>query len=65
MSIGAASGEAVVAAAAGTVKSIGQNDRLGHYVVISHGNGLETTYGQLQEAVDVAVDETVSKGETI
>ena len=65
MSIGAASGEAVVAAAAGTVKSIGQNVRLGHYVVISHGNGLETTYGQLQEAVDVAVDETVSKGETI
>ncbi|MFR8086916.1 MAG: peptidoglycan DD-metalloendopeptidase family protein [Lachnospirales bacterium] len=65
MSIGAASGEAVVAAAAGTVKSIGQNDRLGNYVVISHGNGLETTYGQLQEAVDVAVDETVSKGETI
>lgn len=65
MSIGAASGEAVVAAAAGTVKSIGQNDRLGHYVVISHGNGLETTYGQLQEAVDVAVDETVSKGEKI
>ena len=65
MSIGAASGEAVVAAAAGTVKSIGQNDRLGHYVVISQGNGLETTYGQLQEAVDVAVDETVSKGETI
>ncbi len=40
MSIGAASGEAVVAAAAGTVKSIGQNDRLGNYVVISHGNGL-------------------------
>lgn len=65
MSIGAASGEAVVAAAAGTVKSIGQNDRLGNYVVISHGNGLETTYGQLQEAVDVVVDETVSKGETI
>ena len=65
MSIGAAPGEAVVAAAAGPVKSIGQNDRLGNYVVISHGNGLETTYGQLQEAVDVVVDETVSKGETI
>ncbi len=26
---------------------------------------METTYGQLQEAVDVVVDETVSKGETI
>lgn len=65
ISIAAAEGEEVVAAAAGTVKSIGNNDTLGNYVVISHGNGLETTYGQLQEVVDVAVDEFVSKGERI
>ena len=55
----------MVAAAQGIVKSIGCNDILGNYVVISHGNGLETTYGQLQEAVDVSVDQVVSKGETI
>lgn len=65
ISIAAREGEEVVAAAAGTVKSIGANDVLGNYVVISHGNGLETTYGQLQEAVDVTVDQVVDKGETI
>lgn len=65
ISIAAAEGEEVVAAAAGTVKSIGSNDTLGNYVVISHGNGLETTYGQLQEVVDVVEDEFVSKGERI
>ena len=65
ISISAVTGEAVVAAAQGIVKSIGCNDILGNYVVISHGNGLETTYGQLQEAVDVSVDQVVSKGETI
>lgn len=65
ISIAATTGEEVRSAAAGTVKSIGKNDVFGNYVVISHGNGLETTYGQLQEAVDVVVDEIVDKGEVI
>ncbi|MBQ7915993.1 MAG: M23 family metallopeptidase [Firmicutes bacterium] len=65
ISIAATTGEEVLCAAAGTVKSIGENDVLGNYVVISHGNGLETTYGQLQDAVDVVVDQVVDKGEII
>lgn len=49
MIIQAASGDAVAAAAAGTVKEIRQDAQTGLTVVMDIGDGYELTYGQLQE----------------
>ncbi len=63
--ISAAAGTAVVAASAGTVLSVTEDDRLGTTVVISHTDGYETTYASLQEEVSVAEGEEVSAGQQI
>lgn len=60
--ISAPAGTAVVAAAAGTVASVGKDDRLGTTVVLSHKDGYETTYAGLQEEVPVAEGDSVSAG---
>ncbi|MDE7242866.1 MAG: peptidoglycan DD-metalloendopeptidase family protein [Oscillospiraceae bacterium] len=60
--IRAAAGDAVVAAAAGTVLSAENDDRLGTTVVIDHNNGYVTTYASLQEEVPVLVGDTVEAG---
>ena len=42
--IGADSGAAVCAFAAGRISQVGENDDYGKYIYIDHGNGIETFY---------------------
>jgi murein DD-endopeptidase MepM/ murein hydrolase activator NlpD len=64
--IGAAKGTAIKAAASGTVvtASTGYNGGYGNYMVISHGDGVETAYGHCS-ALYVKVGQKVSQGEVI
>lgn len=64
---GAPSGTAVYAAAGGTVtvaKSGGYNGGYGSYVVISHGNGVQTLYAHLS-SVSLSAGDTVSAGDRV
>jgi len=63
--IAAAVRTAVVASSGGTVLSVGEDDRLGTTIVISHRDGYETTYASLQEDVMVAEGDYVSAGQKI
>ena len=56
--IAAPEGEAVLAAAGGTVVESGSDVERGNYVVIDHGDGLSTLYGQCR-------DFTVEEGDTV
>ena len=56
--IAAPEGEAVLAAAGGTVVAFGDDTERGNYVVIDHGDGLSTLYGQCR-------DFTVEEGDTV
>ena len=64
--IGAAKGTPIVAAAAGTVTTAqyGYGGGYGNYVIISHGNGIQTLYGHCT-TLNVSVGETVSQGQQI
>lgn len=64
--IGAPKGTSIKAAAAGTVitSSYGYNGGYGNYVVISHGNGIETAYGHCN-SLSVKVGQKVSQGQVI
>lgn len=65
--IGAPTGNAIYAAAAGTViiaRSGGWNGGYGNYVVISHPNGTQTLYGHMSRVL-TTVGSQVSQGETI
>ena len=50
---------------AGTVAEAGFDPALGNYLVLDHGGGLTTTYGQLARNDFVAVDGQVEAGEQI
>jgi len=63
--IAAAAGTTVVAASGGTVLSVGEDDRLGTTIIISHRDGYETTYASLQEEVSVSEGDYVSAGQRI
>jgi len=52
----------VQAAAAGRVREVIHTREMGTKVVIDHGNGWVTTYGQLQSGVRVATGTVVSRG---
>ena len=56
--IPAPEGEVILAAADGTVSEVGFNSKRGNYVVIDHGDGLTTLYGQCR-------DFTVEEGDTV
>ncbi len=62
-----ASGSLVVAGAGGTVTEAGwSNGGYGNYVIINHGNGVETLYGHmLDNSLLVSAGETVTKGQAI
>jgi murein DD-endopeptidase MepM/ murein hydrolase activator NlpD len=62
--IGAAAGTEVISVESGTVTAVENDDRYGLTVTVSHGGGLETSYGNLQEA-GVAVGDVVNKGDRI
>lgn len=62
--ISANEGTNVKASAAGTVTSIITDSKNGLSVVIDHGNGWETTYGQLKD-ISVSEGSMVNKGQVI
>lgn len=64
--IGAAKGTPIKAVAAGTVtvSSYGYNGGYGNYVIISHGNGVQTVYGHCT-SLNVSVGQKVSQGQQI
>lgn len=65
ISISAAAGTQVKAAAAGEVIDVFQNEESGVSVVVDHGNGWKTTYSQLQENVLVSQGQIVTQGQVI
>ena len=56
--IAAPEGEAVLAAAGGTVVAFGYDVERGNYLILDHGDGLTTLYGQCR-------DFTVEEGDTV
>jgi murein DD-endopeptidase MepM/ murein hydrolase activator NlpD len=63
--ISAETGTQVYAAAAGKVTEIMYSREKGRTVVIEHGNGWATTYGQLKSDVAVKVGDVVEQGQVI
>lgn len=66
LDIGAPKGTAIKATAGGTVtvSSYGYNGGYGNYVIISHGNGIQTVYAHCTD-LNVKVGEKVSQGQVI
>ena len=62
--IPAESGTAITAAAGGTVTETGYDTALGNYLILDHGNGMETVYGQCL-SLSVETGDTVEAGEEI
>ncbi len=64
--IGASYGSSIYAADSGTVvrSSDGWNGGWGNYVMIDHGNGMQTLYAHMSSRA-VSVGQTVSRGQTI
>ena len=64
--IGTAKGTPIYAAAAGTVSvsSYGYNGGYGNYIIINHGNGVQTVYAHCSSLV-ATVGEKVSQGQLI
>jgi murein DD-endopeptidase MepM/ murein hydrolase activator NlpD len=62
--LAALTGDAVRAAAAGTVAFVGEKDSYGQLVVINHAQGYQTRYAQLA-TLQVRLGQTVSAGQAI
>ena len=64
--IGADKGTPIYAAASGTVyvSQYGYSGGYGNYIILSHGNGIQTLYGHCSELC-VSAGETVSQGQPI
>lgn len=62
--IAAPSGTAVYAYASGTVITVNQNNTLGKYIAVDHGNGLVTRYLHLSK-FNVSIGDKVSTGDRI
>lgn len=56
--------EEVICVYEGTVKKIGDNAKLGKYIIIDHGNGVESKYSNLKE-LELKEGTSVGKGELI
>ena len=61
---GAGYGAAVYAAGSGTVITAQYNSARGNYIVINHGNGMQTWYQHLS-SMNVTVGQTVARGQVI
>lgn len=61
---GGATGTPIYASESGTVVTAAYNSARGNYVVINHGNGIQTWY-QHCSAVYVSVGQKVSRGQSI
>ena len=64
LDIGARHGANIVAADSGTVLTSAFNSSYGHYVVISHGNGVTTLYAHMSSR-RVSANATVTQGQVI
>lgn len=64
LDIGGPSGAAIVAVLSGTVTTAGYSSTSGNYVVIDHGNGVQTRYLHCS-ALYVSAGQRVSQGQTI
>jgi murein DD-endopeptidase MepM/ murein hydrolase activator NlpD len=64
MAIKAMIGNEVKVAARGVIEDISTSDELGTTVVVNHGDGYETVYGQLKE-LKVNVGDTLEQGDVI
>ncbi len=62
ISIQSVVGQDVKASAEGQVIDVSSNEVNGNYVVIQHGNGWTTTYGQLESNLNVKVGDVVDAG---
>jgi murein DD-endopeptidase MepM/ murein hydrolase activator NlpD len=62
--VGAAYGTAVVAAGSGQVVLASSGGGYGNYIIVRHGNGLETLYAHLS-AIYVGIGQYVGQGEVI
>ena len=62
--IEAAWGAPVVSGASGKISFVGWQNGYGQLVIVDHGGGLSTRYGHLSH-IDVALDETVSRGQLL
>ena len=58
-------GTPIIATADGTIDKIDYNHRLGWYVIIDHGYGLQTLYGHLNRKPPVKLGTRVKRGEKI
>lgn len=58
-------GSVVAAAADGVVEEVYEDDNLGVVVLIGHGGGVKTLYGNLQDLNYIEVGRQVAKGDTI
>lgn len=65
ISLSAEQGTEVKAAADGKVKEIKKDVETGNTVVLEHNNGWLTTYGQLEDDVNVKEGDSVKQGQTI
>ena len=65
ISLSAKQGTEVKAAADGTVQAVTEDAETGKTIVIAHGDGWLTTYGQLEDAVTVKKGEKVTQGQQI
>ena len=63
--IAAETGQLVQAACAGTVTDVRDDDLMGTTVILSHDNGYDTLYANLEEVATVGVGDSVSAGEVI
>jgi len=64
MDIDGERGDAVVAAANGTVITAGYKGGYGNFVEIDHGNGLTTRYGHMSK-LDAETGQTIARGRTL
>lgn len=62
--LGAAAGSDIGAFADGTVYAVGDSTSLGLYVILDHGNGIQTQYAHCQELL-VSSGDSVTAGQTI
>jgi len=65
LDIAAALGTKVIAMSAGTVDRVYEDGLMGTTVILDHGDGLKSTYCNLEEVTDVEPGETVETGAVI
>lgn len=58
-------GTPIIATADGIIEKVAYDRRLGHYVKIDHGNGLQTLYGHLRSKPKLKLGNKVKRGDKI